>query len=228
MGGLARRGRGAAGVQGWRCCSLLTAAERQQAIHEWNDSDTEIGLDCRLDELFEAAAERRPEAVALVCQDGARLVSASCRAAPTGWPRGSGRGVPAPETLVAVYLERGAEMVVAVLGILRAGAAYVPLSESFPAERRRFILEAMGIEHMVSQAALAGEAGEPKHLLLLPEPEGSPAPAPGLARRGGPDDLAYIIFTSGSTGTPKGVMVQHRPAVNLVRWVNAHLHGGSR
>ncbi|HEX7184605.1 MAG TPA: amino acid adenylation domain-containing protein [Thermoanaerobaculia bacterium] len=200
---------------------LLTAAERHQALYEWNDTGEGRTAGLCLHDLFLAQAKRDPQAAALVFAGRTVSYGELARRAGRLARRLRSLGV-RPGALVAVHLERGPEMVVALLGILQAGGAYVPLSASFPEERIRFILATMEIAHLITEEPPAGRITPPAaaHRVLLPLPEGEdeePGPPPVSA---GPDDLAYIIFTSGSTGTPKGVMVRHQPAVDLVAWVN--------
>ncbi|MBT2491922.1 amino acid adenylation domain-containing protein [Streptomyces sp. ISL-96] len=185
--------------------SHLPEQERRRQLVEWNDSAYEAESASVL-ELFEAQAAKAPEEVAV--RSGDLTVSygeldvwanriAHCLRA---------RGVVA-ESRVAVRLDRGPELIASLLGVWKAGAAYVPVDVSCPAER---------------VAAIVGTSGAK---VLLDEPglsvEGFPATAP--SRVGDLDGLAYVIFTSGSTGTPKGVEVPHRGLVNHVAWAAREL-----
>ena len=194
---------------------LLTAAERHQALREWNDTGEPLPGGC-LHELFLVQAQRRPEAPAVVFEGRTLTYGELARWAGRLARRLRSLGV-RPGVLVAVRLERGPEMVVALLGILQAGGAYVPLSSSFPEERIRLILSSLEIAHLVTDG---GAAPVVPHAVRLPLPEGTDEETDRWTPSAGPDDLAYVIFTSGSTGTPKGVMVRHRPAVNILSWVN--------
>jgi amino acid adenylation domain-containing protein len=214
--------RGAAEDPGRRLSELpfLTGAERHQALHEWNDTSEPLPGGC-LHELFLAQAERRPEAPAVFFEGRALTYGDLARRAGRLARRLRSLGV-RPDVLVAVRLERGPEMVVALLGILQAGGAYVPLSASFPEERLRTILSTMEIAHLVTEDPPPGGFAAPAvpHTVLLPLADGGTEEADPPTASASPDDLAYVIFTSGSTGTPKGVMVRHQPAVNIIAWVN--------
>ncbi len=131
------------------------------------------------------------------------------------------RGVQ-PNQMVAVLMEKGWEQVVAVLGILFAGGAYLPIDSELPAERQRYLIEHGGVKVVLTQSSLQHALDVPKSIdvlavdLLDPSDYGAPA----LRRRQKPEDLAYVIYTSGSTGLPKGVMIDHRGAMNTVLDIN--------
>ncbi|MEU7731491.1 amino acid adenylation domain-containing protein, partial [Streptomyces sp. NPDC040724] len=127
-----------------------------------------------------------------------------------------------PDTLVGVCLERGPELVPALLGIWKAGAAYLPLDPTLPADRLGFILADTGAKLLITQASMTGIVA-PLHegtLIVVDEEreriEGRPVTAP--VRVTDLEQLAYVIYTSGSTGRPKGVMVEHAGLINYLRW----------
>jgi amino acid adenylation domain-containing protein len=114
---------------------------------------------------------------------------------------------------VALYAQRSIGLVAAVLGIVKAGAAYVPLDPAYPVDRQRLMLAGAGAKVLLAdQPPPPGVAGGERVLLLAD----APAAAPAGAGASGPEDLAYVMFTSGSTGSPKGVMVPHRAVLRLV------------
>ncbi|MEE8524254.1 MAG: amino acid adenylation domain-containing protein [Thermoanaerobaculia bacterium] len=139
-----------------------------------------------------------------------------------------------PRQLVAVVMEKGWEQVVAVLGILEAGAAYLPVDPSYPPERGAYLLEHGRADLAVTQSRVRDRLRWPAEVRwLVVEPGGGAeggdaavdrAPEPPFAAA--PDDLAYAIYTSGSTGRPKGVMIDHRGAVNTVLDVNRRFEVG--
>ncbi|MCP4662458.1 MAG: amino acid adenylation domain-containing protein, partial [bacterium] len=135
------------------------------------------------------------------------------------WLRSSGAGA---NRLVAVVMDKGWEEVVAVLAILRAGAAYLPISASLPQERIRHLLEAAEVELVLTQSwveeRLEWPPGLDRRCVDREEPTTEDEPPLELAQS--PEDLAYVIYTSGSTGLPKGVMIDHRGAVNTILDVN--------
>ncbi|HEX2187286.1 MAG TPA: amino acid adenylation domain-containing protein, partial [Longimicrobiaceae bacterium] len=196
---------------------MMGAAERRRVLAEWNDT-ARAHPECTAPELFAEQAARTPDAVA-VAAGVERMTYAELDAASARIARALRRLGAGPEARVAVCLEPSLEMAAAVLGVLRAGAAYVPLDPSYPAERLRLVLEDAGARLLVSREALAARlpAGGLRMLLLDRDAarvaaEDPSAPAAGPA----PQSLAYVIYTSGSTGRPKGVLVEHRALANLL------------
>ncbi|MDT0569203.1 non-ribosomal peptide synthetase [Streptomyces sp. DSM 3412] len=175
---------------------------------------------------FAAQVARTPDATAVVFEDE-RLSYAELDARAEELAvrlRGLGAG---PGTFVAVAVPRSAELMVALLGVLKSGAAYLPVDLDYPADRVAHMLTDSGATTVVTLAATAdrlpalnGSAGgNVPSVLLLDAVDaastGATGPAPGPAR---PDDTAYLIYTSGSTGLPKGVVVTHRAIVNRLAW----------
>jgi amino acid adenylation domain-containing protein len=173
--------------------------------------------DACLHELFERQVSRTPHAVALRRADGAEISYAelNTRANRLAWRlRSLGAG---HESRVGVLLRRGPELIVTLLGVLKAGAAYVPLDPAHPAERLATLLAESTACLTVTESGLAGQlTGQ----LLLVDRDADLAEQsevdPGSSAT--PDSLAYVIYTSGSTGNPKGVMIEHRNLVNYVSW----------
>ncbi len=177
----------------------------------------------RLDQLVERQAERTPEAVAL--RDGstalsyARLVRKARHLAHALGERAIERG-----DLVAVFLDRSVDLVVSILGVLLAGAAYVPIDPLGPAERRRFMLEDAQPRVILTNAAFAGSIPSTlrETILLVDTLADEAAPSARRERQprnGTPLDVAYVIYTSGSTGEPKGVVNQHDGVSNHLAWM---------
>ncbi|MGW1666970.1 non-ribosomal peptide synthetase, partial [Streptomyces microflavus] len=125
-----------------------------------------------------------------------------------------------PNTLVAVCLDRGPELICAQLGILKAGAAYVPLDPGYPTERLAYMVADTGTPVVVSDAEHSGRlpAGTPKFLVDLDRPTLAAEPIDNPEPVASPQDLAYVIYTSGSTGRPKGVEIRHHSVANLIHW----------
>ncbi|MEU9348492.1 amino acid adenylation domain-containing protein [Streptomyces sp. NPDC048278] len=211
---------------------VLSDAERRQAVAEWSgvEDDTSSHLPLSVVELFAAQAARTPEAPALL-GDGVDVSYAELDARANRLARHLlGHGV-GPESVVAVVLDRGADLIATLLGVLKAGAAYLPVDPSQPAERLAFMLADSGARHVVTSRARAGlldgaVAAEAMVRVVVDDPQvasgitGRDATPLTDAERGGavlPQRAAYVIYTSGSTGRPKGVVLTHAGAVNLAR-----------
>ncbi|MEU1918531.1 amino acid adenylation domain-containing protein, partial [Streptomyces massasporeus] len=196
---------------------VLDADERRRVLLDWNDTAAEVAP-TTLPELFAGQVVRTPDAVA-VAAEGVELSYAELDARANRLARLlAGRGV-GPESLVGVCLERGADLVVALLAVLKAGGAYVPLDPEYPAGRLGLMIEdAAPVVVLASRASAAslpdGTAvlvDAPETVMELAELSADTVSVDGLL----PEHPAYVIFTSGSTGRPKGVLVPHRAVVNL-------------
>ena len=199
---------------------ILDEAERRQILEEWNATDRVVP-EMTLAELFEAQVERSPKATALVFGDArlsyGELNERANRLASLLVSEGIG-----PEDLVAVAMPRSVEMIVSLLGIVKAGAAYLPLDPDYPAERLQFMVE----DASPACAITMGEAGRslPESLRRIRlddrEMEEALARSPKtnpINRERRPENPVYVMYTSGSTGIPKGVVVPHRAVVRLVK-----------
>ncbi|HKH48850.1 MAG TPA: amino acid adenylation domain-containing protein, partial [Thermoanaerobaculia bacterium] len=192
--------------------SLLSEAERRQAIDGWNAMAVDFPRDACLHELFEARAAEEPEAVALVCGEESltyrELERRANQLAHHLIRLGAARG-----GRIGVSLERAPEVPVSLLAVLKAGCAYVPLDPEYPQERLAVMLESADVHLLVTQERLAGRFARFDVRPVLVDgwsEESDRPPATGVS----PEDLVYVIFTSGSTGRPKGVMLDHRGRVN--------------
>jgi amino acid adenylation domain-containing protein len=199
---------------------LLGEAERRQLLLEWNDTVAEFPADRCIHELIEDQAERRPHRVAIICGDRRLSYGELNRRANRLAHHLRGLGV-GPEVVVGVSAERSTEMVVGLLGVLKAGGAYMPLDPHHPDKRLRFMLEESQARVLLSPSALVSRLpAHPRLVLLDEELHGCPETNPDPGAQAG--NLAYVIYTSGSSGQPKGVEVQHRGLTNLVTWHNRH------
>jgi amino acid adenylation domain-containing protein len=208
---------------------LLPREERERLIGEWNVTATGPRGPATVPRLFEAQVARSPGATAVVAGD-ARMTYAELHAAANRLAhRLRGAGV-RPGTLVAVGVERSLELVVALLAVLEAGGAYLPLDPGHPAARLALVLADAGAPLVLTQRRLADRfAGSAAEVLALDDGgrlDGVPATDP--APPAGPGDLAYVIYTSGSTGRPKGVEIEHRSLANVVGAFRDALGAGSR
>lgn len=196
---------------------MLGEAERQLVLNQWNATRAPYAAEQTVHGLFEAQVTRSPDAVAVRFENEAltyaELNARANRLAHHLRSLGAGNG-----ELVGVWLERGPDMVVAVLGILKAGAAYVPLDPAFPKDRIDYMMEDAELRVVVTQSALAGGLPQGVQGVSLDADAATlSALSPlDLMPISGASDLAYVIYTSGSTGRPKGVMLEHRSVVNFL------------
>ncbi|MFE7563419.1 non-ribosomal peptide synthase/polyketide synthase, partial [Kitasatospora sp. NPDC057500] len=197
--------------------SLLDDAERRTVLTEWNEPPVDVPA-ATIPELFEARAARTPDAVALT-GEGVRLTYAELDARADRLARRlAGAGV-GPESLVGVAMERSVELVVALLAVLKAGGAYLPVDPDYPAERIAFVLADAAASCVLTTTAGAAVVPDGVPVLLVDGPQaedGAEEPAQRPAPVPAPDHPAYVIYTSGSTGRPKGVVVPHRNVVALL------------
>ncbi|MFD8824571.1 amino acid adenylation domain-containing protein [Streptomyces sp. NPDC059605] len=202
-----------------RLC-LLTAGEGRRTVVEWNDTATAFPDTATLHGLFEQRAAQQPDTVAVEWPQGTltygRLNARANRIAHHLRTRYGVR----PDMPVAVCLERGPDLITALLGVLKAGAPYVPMDPDHPAERLAHMVRDTGTPVVLTGSAHTDRLPPDVPLLLLDEDTATLAGEPDTDPRpaAAPHDLAYLIYTSGSTGRPKGVQVEHRSLVNLVHW----------
>jgi pyochelin synthetase len=178
-------------------------------------------LDCLIQDLFNDQATRTPERPAII--SAARTLSyADLRSA----SRCLGHRLSAlgakPNTLVAIVMDKGWEQIAGVLGVLEAGAAYLPIDANVPVERLRFLLEDGEVKVVLTQSWLDERLPWPPGVtrLCIDREDTGTRRADPLPRVQTPDDVAYVLYTSGSTGKPKGVMIGHRGLVNCIRETN--------
>ena len=199
--------------------SLLTRAEEQLQV-EWNRTDKVYPQPHCIHQIFEEQVARTPNAPALYFEgESLTYDELNVRANQLAhYLRSLGVG---PETLVGVFLDHSLEQIVALVGVLKAGAAYVPLEPPLPAARLSFMLADTGVPVVLTVQALAGSLTGTNVQVVCMD-----GVAEELARQSasnpstavGPDNLAYVIYTSGSTGQPKGAMLHHRAACNRLIW----------
>jgi amino acid adenylation domain-containing protein len=200
---------------------LLSAEERRRVTEEWNRTEAPVPAESYIHERFEAQAGRTPDAVAVVYEDRALTYGALNRRANRLAHHLRERGV-GPDVRVGICVERGFELVVAVLGVLKSGGAYVPLDPAYPRERLLDMVRDSAPVALLTHGTLAARlAGLELPLLALDEDapwwESQPDTDPARAALT-PEHLTYVIYTSGSTGRPKGVEMTHRGASNLLHW----------
>jgi amino acid adenylation domain-containing protein len=197
---------------------LLTDVERKQLIEQWSGVSRPLQSTKCLHELFEEYAERMPDAIAVASSEGrlkySELNSEANRLAAHLRRLGIG-----PEVAVGILLEPSIEMVVGVLGILKAGGGYVPIDPSFPKDRIEFILEDSGVSVLLTRNSIKERlTASGINVFCMDEDAKSLAAYDDANIRSSvtPENQVYTIYTSGSTGRPKGVVVEQRQILNYL------------
>ncbi|MBU8583612.1 lichenysin non-ribosomal peptide synthetase LicA, partial [Bacillus paralicheniformis] len=202
--------------------SLLDEAEKRRIVQNWNETRLAVPEDKTVHELFEAQALRTPDHGAAV-YNGVKWTYKELNARANRLARLLIEKGVRPEQRIGIMVKPSLEMAAGVLAILKAGAAYVPIDPSYPAERIGYVLKDSGAELLLTQTNLAAPEEFSGETLLLDSmlseeitKDDEVNPQAGTQS----DNLAYLIYTSGTTGQPKGVMVEHRSLVNLCYWHN--------
>lgn len=205
-----------------RDIDIVTEEEKNLLLGEYNETASDYDAGQTISALFEKQANLQPDAVALIMK-GEKLtyrevLSRSSKLAAQLVARGVGSN-----TAVALLLDRSVEMIVAILGVLQAGGAYVPMDPAHPEDRIRFMLEDSKAVCLITKQSLLSGIGPTAIPVFDVEDEcfeDSPDVERALERvQAASRDLAYMIYTSGTTGKPKGVMIEHRAIHNLIRGV---------
>jgi natural product biosynthesis luciferase-like monooxygenase protein len=193
--------------------SLLSEEQRRQMLVEWNATATPVES-LGIHELFHRQADATPDAVAVRCEgksltykqldERANAVAEQLIAAGAG-----------PDALVGVHVDRSVELMVAVLGALKSGAAYVPLDPTYPADRIEYMVEHAKLTATLTRGHLSRSLPSAAPQVIDVDAITASSSVRPSAISTGPSNLAYVIYTSGSTGRPKGVMVEHQNAVNF-------------
>jgi amino acid adenylation domain-containing protein len=204
--------------------ALMDEREREQTVVQWNNTATDYPRDLHIQSAFERQAARTPDRTALVFQGEKipywRINEDANRLAHYLIKKGVG-----PGNLVGVSIERSPELTVALLGVLKTGAAYVPLDPSYPLQRLASTLEDTRAECVLSNNGIGKKLPDTVRNLIMLDSEAEPIrnESPlnpvmnimGLSRV----ERAYVLYTSGSSGRPKGVEGTHRGAMNRMRWM---------
>ena len=211
--------------QGYRVTDLdlLGDADRFQLVTEWNDTRCAYRENLCVHQAVEMQSETAPDAVALVLanlQLSFRGLNERANQV-ARYVAGAGAG---PEIPVGICVERSVEMAIYLLGIMKSGAAYVPIDPSYPIERIKQIVSGASIKLLMVSDAVPTVAN-PKEMTVIRMREEwtriSAMSNEDFEGRAGPDNMAYVIFTSGSTGKPKGVMISHRSVLNFFRGMDS-------
>ena len=196
---------------------MVSEKEKTLLLSTFNDTKMDFPSDRTMLEFFEERAASSPDKVAVLC-GGKELTyhELNTRANAIAWMlRGKGVG---RESIVAMMMHRSFEMMAGILGIWKAGGAYLPIDPDYPEDRIEYMLDDGGVPILLTTALAAKPLNFRGETVLIDKdlPGGDTCPETVLT----PDNVAYVIYTSGSTGKAKGVMVEHRALVNRIHWMN--------
>ncbi len=197
---------------------LMTDTQRQQVLSEWNATQAEFPRQKSIHQLFQEQADRTPHNVAVVC-DEERLTFAELNARANRLAQHLRKRGVGPEVRVAICVERSVEMIVGLLGILKAGGTYVPLEPSYPAERIAFIHSDSEARLLLTQQHLQESLTPWTGEVIYLDSEMARETPESPAELDSSENSAHVIYTSGSTGQPKGVVSSHRASVNRFEWM---------
>lgn len=198
---------------------LLTAAEREQLLVTWNDTELDYPRDTCLHQLVEASAAAIPNTIAVIF-DEEKLTYRELNERANQLAHHLQKLGVGPDKLVGLYVDRSLDMVVGLLGVLKAGGAYVPLDPAFPADRLAYMLADSQAAVLLTQESLKESLIPENKIEILCLDSDWPTIAQQSVGNPSsevqPHHLAYVIYTSGSTGKPKGVQLQHQGVVNFL------------
>ena len=203
--------------------SILTDAEEEEILHAWNDTETDIREDACIDALFEEQVDRTPDAVAVEFEGRTLTYRELDERANRLAHHLRELGV-VPDQPVAIATERCTEMMVAILGTLKAGGAYLPIDLAYPKDRLAFLFENAEVRWILTRESVEdalpdpGSSGAKRIRIDADAADFERKSAARPARVTTAANLAYVIYTSGSTGVPKGVSLGHTGLVNLTTW----------
>jgi amino acid adenylation domain-containing protein/non-ribosomal peptide synthase protein (TIGR01720 family) len=204
---------------------ILAGQERERILYIFNNTAAEYRNDSTIHQLFEEQAQRRPDQVAVVYQR--EHLTYNQLDARAGWLARilRGKGVSA-EVIVGIKLYRSVEMMLGILGVLKAGGAYLPIDPGYPEERIEYMLKDSRVRILLRRLNKLSKLNEEMETIEIPEIDEKSLTqfiqTAKLTQLSQPQHLAYVIYTSGSTGKPKGVTIEHHSVINRLNWMQRY------
>ena len=208
--------------------NILSDRDRQQLLVEFNQTQKDYPTDKCVHQLFEEQAERAPDTIAVIFESEQITYRELNHRANQLAHHLQKQGVE-PESIVGICAHRSLEIIVGILGILKAGAAYLPIDPATPTDRKALMLEDARVQVLLTQQRLAESLPKTQVNIVCIDTD-IPTTSASYTPRASSDNLAYVIYTSGSTGTPKGVAIEHRQLLNYLHSIQERLNlpaGGS-
>ncbi|MDP4147599.1 MAG: amino acid adenylation domain-containing protein, partial [Bacillota bacterium] len=196
---------------------MLSEEEKRKILVEFNDTKAEYPKDKTIYELFEEQVEKTPDNIAVVYEENQlsyrELNNRANQLARLLREKGVG-----PDKIVGIMVERSLEMIVGIMGIIKAGGAYLPIDSEYPKERIEYMLEDSKADILLTQTQLVGKSEFSGNIIEIDREDLYVGDSSNLDKMSTSSNLAYVIYTSGTTGRPKGVMIEHKSLVNLCKW----------
>jgi len=198
--------------------SCLTESEKQQLLLEWNATKVDYPSDRCIHQLFEEQVAKTPDAIALVFEDQA-ITYRELNERANKLAHYLKKSNMKPETFVGIFIERSIEMIVGIMGVLKAGGTYIPMAPDYPSERLAYMIDDSDLSMLLTTQNLISKLPETTAVVMCLDAEWASIEqesAENLKTGITVDNLAYMIYTSGSTGRPKGTLLQHRGLTNFI------------
>ncbi|MEG5173413.1 amino acid adenylation domain-containing protein [Microcoleus sp. B3-D7] len=202
--------------------NILSDRDRHQLLVEFNQTQKDYPTDKCVHQLFEEQADRTPDNIAVVFENQQINYRELNDRANQLAHHLQKQGVE-PESIVGICVDRSLEIIVGMLGILKAGAAYLPIDPATPADRKALMLEDAQVQVLLTQQRLAESLPKTQVNIVCIDTD-IPTNSASYTPRASSDNLAYVIYTSGSTGTPKGVAIEHRQLLNYLHSIQERLN----
>jgi len=200
--------------------ALISAAERQRLVNDFNRTERAYAREKTIVQLFEQQVERTPDRIASIQGDGLlTFAQLNAKANALAWKLREEHGV-GPDMLVPIFMDRSLEMIIAILGVLKAGGAYLPITPHDPMERIDSVLVDCRSKLVLADAMASMKLNRNDRAILnMSSSESFAGREDNLPTLAGARNLIYCIYTSGSTGKPKGVLIEHGAVVNRLEWM---------
>ncbi|WP_275667432.1 non-ribosomal peptide synthetase [Bacillus swezeyi] len=197
---------------------MISHEERRMLVEEFNNTEAAYSKEKTVHQLFEEQAKRTPDQTAVVFEEQ-KLTYRELNEKANQWARLLREKGVRPDTVVGIMMERSANMIAAIMGVLKSGGAYLPIDPEYPIDRIKYMMDDSGVKVILTDDPFGKgfETGSIEFIDIEDEKIDMQDPS-DVADVNQSGDLAYVIYTSGSTGKPKGVMIEHHSLVNLCCW----------